>query len=58
MPLYPLPVFAAIAGFLFILAFRPHPLTELLAAAAIAASGTGIYLLRARQLRQWPFLRR
>lgn len=58
MPLYPLPVFAAIAGFLFILAFRPHPFTELLAAAAIAASGTGIYLLRASKLRQWPFLRR
>ncbi len=58
MPLYPLPVFAAIAGFLFILAFRPHPFTELLAAAAIAASGTGIYLLRASKLRQWPFPRR
>ena len=55
MPLYPLPVFAAIAGFLFILAFRPHPLTELAAAVAIAASGSILYLFRARHHRQWPF---
>ena len=57
MPLYPLPVFAAIAGFLFILAFRPHPFTELAAAAAIAATGSAIYFLRARRLRHWPFPR-
>ncbi len=55
MPLYPLPVFAAIAGFLFILAFRPHPLTELAAAAAIAASGSILYLFRARRHHHWPF---
>ena len=55
MPLYPLPVFAAIAGFLFILAFRPHPLTELAAAAAIATSGSILYLFRARHHHHWPF---
>uniref|UniRef100_E6QKG6 Amino acid transporter n=1 Tax=mine drainage metagenome TaxID=410659 RepID=E6QKG6_9ZZZZ len=56
MPLYPLPPIIAGAGFLFILAYRPHPLVELGAAAAIAASGSLIYLVRARSQRQWPFL--
>ena len=55
MPLYPLPVFAAIAGFLFILAFRPHPLAELAAAAAIATTGSALYFLRAHRLHHWPF---
>jgi APA family basic amino acid/polyamine antiporter len=55
MPLYPLPPLAAMAGFLFILAYRPHPLKELGAAAAIAASGTVIYMIRARKRRDWPF---
>ena len=58
MPLYPLPVFAAIAGFVFILVFRPHPLVELAAALAIAASGSAIYLLSARRHHNWPFSRR
>ncbi len=55
MPLYPLPPLVAGAGFLFILAYRPHPLVELGAAAAIAASGSAIYLIRARSQREWPF---
>lgn len=55
IPLYPLPPLAAMAGFLFILAYRPNPLRELCAAAAIAASGTLIYMLRARRRREWPF---
>ena len=46
---------AAIAGFLFILAYRPNPLKELIAAAAIAAVGTAIYMLRAHRRREWPF---
>jgi amino acid transporter len=55
MPLYPLPPLAAMAGFLFILAYRPNPLRELGAAAAIAASGTVIYMIRARSRAEWPF---
>ena len=55
MPLYPLPPLFAIAGFLFVLAYRPNPRLELGAAAAIAASGSLIYLLRARRTQEWPF---
>ena len=55
MPLYPLPPLAAMAGFLFILAYRPNPMRELGAAAAIAASGTVIYMIRARRRGDWPF---
>jgi amino acid transporter len=55
MPLYPLPPLAAMAGFLFVLVYRPRPLVELGAAAAIAASGTLIYMIRARRRREWPF---
>jgi amino acid transporter len=55
MPLYPLPPLLAMAGFVFVLAYRPNPLRELGAAAAIAASGSLIYLWRARRRREWPF---
>jgi amino acid transporter len=55
IPLYPLPPLAAIAGFLFILAYRPNPLKELIAAFAIAAVGTAIYMLRAHRRCEWPF---
>ena len=55
IPLYPLPPLLAMAGFLFILAYRPHPLRELLAAAALAASGTVIYMARSRRKGEWPF---
>jgi APA family basic amino acid/polyamine antiporter len=55
MPLFPLPPLLAMAGFLFVLAYRPHPLRELGAAGAIAASGTLIYMIRARARRDWPF---
>jgi amino acid transporter len=57
IPLYPLPPLLAMAGFLFILAYRPNPLRELVAAAAIAAVGTLIYLIRAHRRREWPFRR-
>ena len=57
IPLYPLPPLAAIAGFVFILLNRSHALGGLLVAALIAVSGTAIYLIRARRLGQWPFLR-
>jgi hypothetical protein len=45
----------AMAGFLFILINRAHAFGELLVAAGIAVSGTAIYLVRARSLREWPF---
>ncbi|MGD0157639.1 MAG: amino acid permease [Terracidiphilus sp.] len=55
IPLYPLPPLAAMAGFGFLLVYRAHAVKELAVAAAIAVSGTLIYILRARRLRQWPF---
>ncbi len=55
IPLFPLPPLLAIAGFLFVLAYRPNPLKELGAATALAATGTAIYLLRARRRHEWPF---
>lgn len=55
IPLYPLPPLMAIAGFLFILVNRAQALAGLAVAAAIAVSGTILYLIRARRLRQWPF---
>jgi amino acid transporter len=63
MPLYPLPPLVAICGFLFLLVDprRGHQqggnaLLGLSAAAAIAVSGSLIYLIRARRRNQWPFI--
>jgi amino acid transporter len=58
IPLYPLPPLAAMAGFAFILVNRSNALQGLVVAAAIASSGTLIYLWRARRLGQWPFAQR
>jgi amino acid transporter len=55
IPFYPLPPLIALAGFIFMLVNRGHALVELAVAAAIAVSGTLIYLIRARRLCQWPF---
>jgi amino acid transporter len=55
MPLFPLPPLVAIAGFIFLLVYRVHALGGLVVAAGIAVSGTGIYLVRAGRLGQWPF---
>jgi amino acid transporter len=55
MPLYPLPPLLAIAGFVFVLANRINALQGLAVAAGIAASGTLIYLWRAKHLSEWPF---
>jgi amino acid transporter len=57
IPLYPLPPVLAMAGFVFILVNRSEALGGLAVAGGIAASGTLIYLWRARRLGQWPFLR-
>ncbi len=56
MPLYPLPPLAAMAGFVFLLVYRAHAVWGLLVAAGIAAAGTAIYLVRAKQLSEWPFI--
>jgi len=55
MWLYPLPPIAATAGFLFILLSRPDAWREAVYAAVVAATGTGLYLWRARGRREWPF---
>ncbi len=55
MPLFPLPPLLAMAGFVFVLAYRPNPLLELGVAGAIAASGTLIYGIRAYRRSEWPF---
>ncbi len=57
MPIYPLPPLVAICGFVFILVNRKQALEGLAVAAGIAIVGTAIYLIRARTLNQWPFLR-
>ncbi|MGA8741622.1 MAG: APC family permease [Terracidiphilus sp.] len=55
IPLYPLPPLLAMAGFVFILVNRSNALGGLAVATGIAVSGTVIYMVRARSLRQWPF---
>jgi amino acid transporter len=55
MPLYPLPPLVCLAGFTFILINRKQALWGLLVAAAIAVTGTALYLFRARQRGEWPF---
>ena len=55
VPLYPLPPIVAICGFLYIVVMRSDSLVGLVSAAAIGVSGTGIYLIRARRLGEWPF---
>ncbi|HUD55855.1 MAG TPA: amino acid permease [Terracidiphilus sp.] len=55
IPFYPIPPLAAIAGFLFILVNRSNATEGLAVAAGIGISGTLVYLIRARRLRQWPF---
>jgi amino acid transporter len=55
MPLYPLPPLVAMGGFVFMLVNRSHAVQGLAVAAAIALSGTLIYLVRAKSLREWPF---
>jgi amino acid transporter len=57
IPLFPLPPLIAMAGFYFLLVNRNHALVGLAIAAAIGVVGSMIYLIRARRLKQWPFLR-
>jgi amino acid transporter len=55
MPWFPLPPLIAMGGFVFMLINRSHAMKGLAVAAGIGASGTLIYLWRARMLREWPF---
>jgi len=56
MPLYPLPPIVAMAGFVFMLVNRARALEGLTVAVCIACSGTLIYLVRARNAGEWPFM--
>jgi len=58
MWLYPLPPVAALAGFIFILFSRPDASREMVYAAVVAATGSALYLLRARRRHEWPFRQR
>jgi amino acid transporter len=55
MPLFPLPPLAAMAGFVYLLIYRPNAFMGFAVAGGIGLSGTIIYLVRARGLREWPF---
>ncbi len=46
MPLYPLPVLLALAGFVFILFSRPHFLREMRTAGLVLGAGAAVYLAR------------
>ena len=54
MPLYPLPVLIAVAGWLYIVV--TGQLRHIALAAGVLALGIGIYLLQARSRREWPFI--
>jgi amino acid transporter len=51
MPLYPLPVLAALGGFIFILISRSHFLRELRTAGIILIAGTFVYGIRSVMMR-------
>jgi APA family basic amino acid/polyamine antiporter len=55
MWLYPLPPLLALGGFLFILFSRPDASREMIYAAVVAITGSGLYLLRAFRRGEWPF---
>jgi APA family basic amino acid/polyamine antiporter len=56
MWLYPLPPVLAFAGFLFILISRHQAMREFSYAAAVAISGTAIFLIRSWIRGEWPFV--
>ena len=53
--LYPVPPVLALVGFLFIVFSRRHAERELLDAALVGLTGSGIYFARAWRRREWPF---
>jgi len=55
MPLYPVPALLAVAGFLFVLFHGPNLAKEIQFSIALLATGSLIYLFRARVRKEWPF---
>jgi amino acid transporter len=53
MPLYPLPVLVALAGWIFILCCSGLP--YILSGVGVTVGGVAAYLWRANRLREWPF---
>jgi APA family basic amino acid/polyamine antiporter len=53
--LYPLPPLLALTGFLFIVFSRHEASRELLDALIVAATGSSLYLIRAKKRGEWPF---
>ena len=57
MPFFPLPPLIAMAGFAFMVVNRAHAVQGLAVAALIGITGSAIYLIRAKLLGAWPFVR-
>ena len=55
---YPVPALLAIAGFIFVVVFRPGFAREVRYAVVIVVLGVAVYLLRAALHREWPFAAR
>lgn len=55
MPLYPLPVIIALAGWSYIV-ISSNP-KHIAIGLAMAVAGTGIYLLQAKKKKEWPYLK-
>jgi amino acid transporter len=55
MYLYPLPALLAMAGFLYVLIERPNFMKEIRYALVIVVMGLGIFLVRSRLRKEWPF---
>jgi APA family basic amino acid/polyamine antiporter len=55
MYLYPLPALLALAGFVYVLLVRKGSLRDLSYALVIVVVGLGIFLVRSRLRKEWPF---
>jgi len=55
MWLYPVPALVALGGFIYVLFSRPNFLKEIRYAAVLVIVGLGVYFVRARKRREWPF---
>jgi amino acid transporter len=53
MPFFPLPALIALGGWLYILVSSKP--AHIAIGAAMAITGTAVYLLQARRTREWPF---
>lgn len=55
MWLYPVPVLAALCGFIYVLLMRPHFQKEVVYALVLIVLGLIVYFVRARTRGEWPF---